>query len=111
MRTRCPLGAAILSNYMYSTWPSCRGVVTIALKPNIVTVHSLLDLVYLREGNVYWILPFPSLYPPNEFAGPEEERKGPSEHRRLYLGRTISLSFLLPPLIAACGAESASGGQ
>ena len=40
------------------------------------------------------------LYPPNEFAGPEEERKGPTEHRRLYLGRTVSLSFPLPPLIA-----------
>jgi hypothetical protein len=53
----------------------------------------------------------PPNYPPNEFAGPEEERKGPSEHRRLYLGRTTSLSFLLPPLIAAYGAESASGGQ
>ena len=39
-------------------------------------------------------------YPPNEFAGPEEERKGPTEHRRLYLGRTVSLSFPLPPLIA-----------
>jgi hypothetical protein len=39
-------------------------------------------------------------YPPNEFAGPEEERKGPTEHRRLYLGRTVSLSFSLPPLIA-----------
>ena len=50
-------------------------------------------------------------YPPNEFAGPEEERKGPTEHRRLYLGRTVSLSFPLPPLIAAYGVESASGGQ
>ena len=47
-----------------------------------------------------WSTSLPTSYPPNEFAGPEEERKGPTEHRRLYLGRTVSLSFPLPPLIA-----------
>ena len=35
-------------------------------------------------------------YPPNEFAGPEEERKGPTEHRRLYLGRTVLLILPAP---------------
>ena len=56
----------------------------------------LANAPFSSDQREFRVAPLRPPYPPETSAGPEEERKGPIEHRRLYLGRASPSSYSSP---------------